>query len=481
MARGASVRDWKPFVAVEFSAFNPSQQDVKLTFAVRHRRTTGYQTRVDVPIVLKPGKNDVRLGIDEMVNVNGSTPDLSDVRHWYVACESGQTPTLYFSDFWLVGGRVQRPAADRAAPTGSLRLSGTYRVRGKIGDLQVDLTITAEGGRTSAKAGRRGKSARPQTDPARLARIRAARMPDIQQPVLFHTREADAILSALEIFPPDHAFNQVVEDWPLHPNSKNIIASIGPDKPFRYNPDMGFVLVPPDQPRVEVKVVDYPGESDAGPFPVPDNIPIEGWPAWHQRETSKTPTLAEIQRRPDRYQGDRHAIVVDPANRMLYEFFTFGKTDAGWAAGQASVFDLKTNDLRPEGWTSADAAGLPIFPAVVRYDEIQRGMVEHAMRVTVRRTRRAYVHPARHYASRLEDENLPRMGERLRLRADFDTSRFSPPVQAILKGLKKYGMFVADNGIDWAISVTPDPRIPVLHEELRKIKGSDFEVVVAPE
>ena len=244
---------------------------------------------------------------------------------------------------------------------------------------------------------------------------------------------------------------------------------------------MGFVLVPPDQPRVEVKIVAYAGESDKGPFPVPDNIPIEGWPAWRQRENGKPPILAEVQRRPEQYAGDRHAIVVDPVNRMLYEFFTFGRTSDGWAAGQASIFDLKTNALRPAGWTSADAAGLPIFPAVVRYDELQRGLVEHAMRVTVTRTRRAYVHPATHFASKLDDENLPRMGEHLRLRADFDVNSFSPPVQAILKGLKKYGMFVADNGIDWAISVTPDPRIPVLHEELRQIKGTDFEVVVAPE
>ncbi len=208
--------------------------------------------------------------------------------------------------------------------------------------------------------------------------------------------------------------------------------------------------------------------------------PIEGWPAFYERGQAKRLTLAEVQRRPAKYIGDRHAIVVDPVNRRLYEFFTFGKTPNGWAAGQASVFDLSTNKLRAEGWTSADAAGLPIFPAVVRYDEIKRGAVEHAMRVTVRRTRRAYVHPATHFASRLTDEDLPRMGERLRLRADFDINRFSPPVQAILKGLKRYGMFVADNGIDWAISVAPDPRIPVLHAELRKIKGSDFEVVVAP-
>lgn len=318
------------------------------------------------------------------------------------------------------------------------------------------------------------------SDSARLARLRNTPMPRITQPVMFNTPEADAILSALEVFPPDNAFNLPIDEWPLHPNSKKIIASIGADKPFRYNPDMAFILVPPDQPRVNVKIVEYPEESDAGPYPVPDNIPIEGWPLGFQRDNAEPPPLAEVQRRPAKYEGDRHAIVVDPMNRMLYEFFTFGKTTEGWAAGQASIFDLKTNKVRPEGWTSSDAAGLPIFPAVVRYDEIQRGIVEHAMRVTVRRTRRAYVHPATHYASQLTDDNLPRMGERLRLRADFDIGKFSPPVQAILKGLKKYGMFVADNGIDWAISVAPDPRIPVLHEELRKIKGSDFEVIVAP-
>jgi len=165
---------------------------------------------------------------------------------------------------------------------------------------------------------------------------------------------------------------------------------------------------------------------------------------------------------------------------MLYEFYQARKTDTGWQAAQASVFDLKSNRLRPDGWTSSDAAGLPIFPAVVRYDELRRGIVEHAMRVTVRRTRRAYVAPATHFASRLTDPNLPRMGERMRLKRDFDVSGFSPEVQAILKGLKKYGMFVADNGIDWAISVAPDERIPVLHEQLRRIKGSAFEVVQAP-
>lgn len=317
------------------------------------------------------------------------------------------------------------------------------------------------------------------SDPARPDRIKNAKIPNITQPVMFDTPQADAICAALEIFPPDNAFNLAVEKWPVHPNSKAIVASVGAEKPLRYNTDMAFILVPPDQKRVPVKIVDYPAESDPGPFPIPDNIPVEGWPVYYQRE-GKRLTLAEVQKRPESYEGDRHAIVVDPTNRMLYEFFVFGKTNDGWAAAQASVWDLKSNKLRPEGWTSADAAGLPIFPAVIRHDELKRGIVEHAMRVTVRKSRQAYVHPATHYASRLTDENLPRMGERFRLRQDFDVSRFSPPVQAILKGLKKYGMLVADNGIEWAISCTPDPRIPVLHDELRRVKGSDFEVVVPP-
>jgi hypothetical protein len=156
------------------------------------------------------------------------------------------------------------------------------------------------------------------------------------------------------------------------------------------------------------------------------------------------------------------------------------RTDQGWQAACAAIFDLKSNKLRPDGWTSTDAAGLPIFPATVRFDELKRGAVEHALRATVRNSRRAYVYPATHFASSKTDENLPRMGERIRLKREFDVSGFSPEVKAILTALKRYGMFVADNGIEWAVSVAPDPRIPVLHDELRKVKGSDFEVVTPP-
>ena len=306
-------------------------------------------------------------------------------------------------------------------------------------------------------------------------------MPPIAKPVMFDTPEADAILSALEVFPPDNPWNQVVSDWPVHPNSENLIASIGPAKPFRCNTDMGFILVPPNQKRLDVKIPGGPGESDPGPYPVPDDMPIEDWPIdYRSNSAAREKTLDDAQRDRSKRGGDRHAIVVDPINRMLYEFYQAKKTDSGWEAAGAAIFDLKSNKLRPEGWTSTDAAGLPIFPAVVRYDELRRGTVEHAMRVTVTKTRRAYIAPATHFASQLVDENLPRMGERLRLRQDFDISGFSPEVQAILKGLKKYGMFVADNGIDWAISVTPDERIPSLHGELRRITGSAFEVVQPP-
>jgi hypothetical protein len=328
---------------------------------------------------------------------------------------------------------------------------------------------------TTARSGSGAQTIRG--DPARLERIRAATMPDITRPVSFDTPEADAIASALEVLPPDNPWNLVVSDWPLHPDSKKIIASIGANKPLRYNPDMNYVLVPPSQPRIDVKLVGYPDESDKGPYPVPDNTPIEGWPANYQRRKA---TLADVQQDTLKEDGDRHAIVVDPVNRMLYEFYQLKKVQGAWQASQASIFDLKSNKLRPDSWTSSDAAGLPIFPSIVRYDELRRGKVEHAMRVTVVKTRRAYVYPATHYASPHKDPNLPRMGERIRLRKDFDISRFSAPVRTILKGLQTYGMFVADNGIDWAISVAPDPRIPVLHQELRKVTGAEFEVVQPP-
>ena len=302
-------------------------------------------------------------------------------------------------------------------------------------------------------------------------------MPPITRPVQFGTPEADRILAALQVFPPDNPWNQDISALAIDPNSARMIQAIGADKNLGYNLDMGFVIVPPNQARVAVKLLKYPNESDPGPYPVPDNAPIENWPlAMNEDKAAVTQpgqTLADMQRHGT---GDRHVIVVDPLNGKLYEFWQARKTDGGWQASNEATFDLRTGALRPERWTSGDAAGLPIFPAVVRYDECERGKVEHAMRFTVRKTRRGYVLPATHWASRSTDPSLPRMGERFRLRASFDTSGFPPHARAVLEGLKTYGMFVADNGSDWLMSISPDKRLQGL-ETLKRVKGSDFEVV----
>lgn len=306
----------------------------------------------------------------------------------------------------------------------------------------------------------------------------AAELPPITTPVLFDTPDADRILGAMQIFPPDNPWNEDIASRPVDPHSRAIIASIGADAPLGYNLDMNFVIVPSTQAKVPVRVTEYPNESDPGPFPVPANAPIENWPLARNEDLGALPkpgvTLEQFQRVGT---GDRHLILVDPVNGKLHEFWQARLTDKGWQASQASTFDLHSNAMRPEGWTSSDAAGLPIFPAIARYDEVARGRVTHALRVTVRRTRRAYVYPARHFASPHTDPNLPRMGERLRLRADFDTSAFPPHARAILEGLKRYGMFVADNGHDWLLSIAPDRRFEGL-EALSRVKGSDFEVIV---
>jgi hypothetical protein len=302
-------------------------------------------------------------------------------------------------------------------------------------------------------------------------------MPKVEKPLSFDTPEADAVLAALQVFPSDNWWNRDVSGLPVHRDSETMIAGIGADKPLQYNLDMGFIIVPPDQKRVDVKLLDYPAESDPGPYPVPDNAPIENWPLTRNENLKALPkpgqTLEQFQREAE---GDRHVIVVDPVNGRFHEFWQAKRTDAGWQASNAATWDLRTGALRPERWTSADAAGLPIFPAVARYDECARGMVEHAMRFTVRKTRRAYVLPATHWASQSKDSTLPRMGERFRLRKGFDVSGFPPHVQSILKGLKKHGMFVADNGSDWWMSIAPDRRLQGL-ETLHRVRGSDFEVV----
>ncbi|HEV8602636.1 MAG TPA: hypothetical protein VGQ68_04480, partial [Gaiellaceae bacterium] len=202
---------------------------------------------------------------------------------------------------------------------------------------------------------------------------------------------------------------------------------------------------------------EYADESDRGPYPIPRNVKIEGG-----RSSS----------------GDRHAIIVERDSCRLYELYALYARGRGWRAGSGAIWSLRSNHLRPAGWTSADAAGLPILPGLARYDEVRRGVIEHALRFTVQRTRRAYVFPARHFASDSNDPSLPPMGLRLRLKASFDVSGFPRQARVVLVALKRYGMLVADNGSSWYITGAPDPRWSndQLHT-LGRVKGSDFEVV----
>jgi hypothetical protein len=275
-----------------------------------------------------------------------------------------------------------------------------------------------------------------------------------------------ADLGDMRLFPADNPWNQDISGQPQDPNSDALIASIGLDKPL--HPDFGtvyngapsgipYVVVSGTQPRVPIRF-EYPNESDPGPYPVPPDAPIEGGP---------------------KSKGDRHVLVVDRDKGKLYELFSSYREGNGWRAGSGAIFDLRSNQLRPAGWTSADAAGLPILPGLARYDEACiRKVIPHALRFTIVRSRHAYVHPARHYASPHTDPNLPPMGMRVRLKADYDISGFPPSARVILTALKTYGMIVADNGGDWFVSGAPDPRWNDDElETLKRVKGRDFEVV----
>jgi hypothetical protein len=269
------------------------------------------------------------------------------------------------------------------------------------------------------------------------------------------------------VFPASNPWNQRVDRLPVAADSTAIIASIGVDD--HVHADFGSGLWNGGPIGIPVTVVrgtqrkvpvtfDYADESDRGRYPIPSNVKIEGGRA---------------------SDGDRHAIIVDRDRCRLYELFALYPTaGGGWRAGSGAIWNLRSNRLRPAGWTSADAAGLPIFPGLARYDEVARGRIDHALRFTVRRTRRAYVYPARHFASDATDPALPPMGLRVRLKATFDTRSFPRQTRIVLEALKRYGMIVADNGSDWFITGAPDPRWSneQLHT-LHRVPGSAFEVV----
>ena len=269
------------------------------------------------------------------------------------------------------------------------------------------------------------------------------------------------------VFPRSSHWNQRVDRLPVHPRSREIVDSMGRSR--NLHPDFGaglyeggpigipYTTVSRRQPRVPVSF-DYADESDRGPYPLPPNAPIEGGRG---------------------SDGDRHVIVVDRSRCRLYELFDAHPLDGGrrWRAGSGAIWNLRSNRLRPRGWTSADAAGLAILPGLARPDELRRG-IDHAIRVTAPRTRRAYIYPARHFASNDTAPTLPAMGQRLRLKRGFDVSGFPRQARTVLRALKRYGMIVADNGSPFYVTGVPSSRWrnDDLHT-LHRVKGGDFEVV----
>lgn len=263
-------------------------------------------------------------------------------------------------------------------------------------------------------------------------------------------------------FPASNWWNLPIDTAQVDSASAKMVATIGLSD--RLHPDFGteptygipYVVVDSTQTRVNV-TFQWPTESDAGPYPIPNDAPVEGG---------------------NPNSGDRHILVIDRDTRLLYELYAAKKHSDHWSAGSGAIFDLQSNTLRPDGWTSADAAGLPIFPGLVRYEEVAAGAINHAIRFTVNRTRRAYTLPARHQASESLNDSLPPMGARVRLKASVNINGLSPQAKVIAQAMKTYGMILADNGSDWYFSGTSDDRWDDDQlNELKELRGSDFEVV----
>jgi hypothetical protein len=310
----------------------------------------------------------------------------------------------------------------------------------------------------------------------------------ISGPVLFNSTAADQVVASMQIFPVTNPWNEDVSRLPVLANSGAMIAQITSDlesgrrtlQPFY---EMNYILAPDDQPTKSILFFNYPDESDLnggtspyGLYPIPPALPIETWPVG-----TGSLTLAQWQRDLGNIGGDRHAIIVKPGAGFIWETWETQLVGSAWQASNGAQFNLNSNALRPLGWTSADAAGLPMFPALVRYDECERGMVEHAVRLVVDRTRLGPIYPARHNASvgNLTDPNIPAMGQRIRLKASFVIpATWTKEEKAVCLGLKKYGGLVADNGNFFSFSVCPDNRFPAdAFDDLTTIPISDFEVV----
>jgi hypothetical protein len=272
------------------------------------------------------------------------------------------------------------------------------------------------------------------------------------------------------ILPASNPFNQRVDGLPVAADSATLIASIGADATAKADFGSGtydggpigipYKVVRGSQKRVPVSF-DYADESDGSHYPLPANVPIEGGP---------------------NASGDRHVLVVDRDRCRLYELYDAHPRNGAtsWHAGSGAIFDLRSNKLRPAGWTSADAAGLPILPGLARYGEVAKGSIDHAIRFTARRTRNAYIYPARHFASSDSDPALPPMGLRVRLKRDADLTGLGRQAKIVAQALQRYGALLADNGSPWFFSGAPDSRWNNDDlQTLRKLHGSDFEVVAA--
>jgi hypothetical protein len=278
--------------------------------------------------------------------------------------------------------------------------------------------------------------------------------------------QTSPVLEGCTVLPADNIWNTPVDELAVDPRSQSYISSIGSND--HLHPDFGsgtwngypigipYNVVTSGQAASTVDFY-YPRESDPGPYPIPVNPKIEGNPN----------------------SGDRHILIIERDTCTVYELFDASYEQGGWHAGSGAIFDLNSHALRPDTWTSADAAGLPILPGLVRYEEVASGQINHALRFTVNQTRKAYLWPARHYASDLIGLQYPPMGQRFRLKADYNIQAFSPHVRVILQALKTYGMILADNGSDWYISGVPDERWDndMLVSQLHQVPGSAFEAV----
>lgn len=313
-------------------------------------------------------------------------------------------------------------------------------------------------------------------------------LPAVTNAVLFNTAEADAIVAAMQILPVTNPWNEDISRRPVLSNSDAMIAQIISDlrsdrRMLIAFEEMNFAFVPDDYPLSQMRFITYPSESDFNGgtppnalYPIPPNLPVETWPS----ETGAL-TLEQWQANDD--GSDRHSIIVQPGVGDLFETWRTVRTPTNWVAANGAKFNLNTNGLRPNGWTSADAAGLPMFPALVRFDECERGEIEHALRIVVRRTRyNQYIYPATHYASAATNTstNLPAMGQRVRLKSSFAIpANWTKQEKAVLNALKKYGAMVADNGNFFSISVTPDHRWPAnCFNNLRNVAITNFEVIL---